>query len=150
VRAGVAVDVAALWPIDVMLAAPVEQLPGPAAFAGWHAELKLDGWRTVLHRGAGGCRVQSRRGTDLTGAFPDLVAAAVEQLPPGTVLDGEAVVWVDGRLDFSQLQRRYSSSRAGDLAAVAPASFMAFDVLVLRGWDLRGLLLVERRARLRR
>jgi len=92
--------------------------------------------------------VQSRRGTDLTAAFPDLAASALEQLPPGTVLDGEAAIWVDGRLEFSHLQRRYSSARAGHLAAAAPASFLAFDVLVAGGQDVRALPLVERRARL--
>jgi ATP-dependent DNA ligase len=148
VRALAKVDVAALWPVEVMLAAAVEQLPTPKAFTGWQAELKVDGWRTVLYRGARECRVQSRRGTDLTAAFPDLAAAAAQQLPPGTVLDGEAAVWVNGGLDFSQLQRRYSSARAGQLAAIAPASFMAFDVLVLAGRDLRARPLVERRAQL--
>ena len=147
-RAPVAVDVAALWPVEVMLAAQAGPLPAAKAFAGWQAELKVDGWRAVLFRGTGEARVQSRRGTDLTAAFPDLAAAALEQLPPGTVLDGEAAVWVDGRLEFSQLQRRYSSARAGQLAAAAPASFLAFDALVAAGRDLRALPLLERRARL--
>jgi len=40
----VAVDVAALWPVEVMLAAAVEHLAAAKAFAGWQAELKVDGW----------------------------------------------------------------------------------------------------------
>ncbi|WP_217558138.1 hypothetical protein [Streptomyces sp. GbtcB6] len=32
--------------------------------------------------------LRSRRGTDMTPAFPDIRAAAVDQLPVGTALDG--------------------------------------------------------------
>src|SRR4051812_46894169 len=42
--------------------------------------------------------------TDLTRSFPGLAAAALEQLPVETIVDGEAVVGVNGRLDFAELQ----------------------------------------------
>ena len=99
--------------------------------------------------GEGRCRVESRRGTDLTAAFPDIAQAALAQLPEQTALDGELVVGTDGRLDFSQLQRRVASpTRAAVLAAAAPASFLAFDLLVLGGEDVRHLPLWQRRHRL--
>ncbi|MFJ3914425.1 DNA ligase-like domain-containing protein [Streptomyces vinaceus] len=52
--------------------------------------------------------VQTRRGPLLQDRFPDLVAAAEQQLPHGLVLDGELVVWdtEEGRLSFEALQRR--------------------------------------------
>jgi ATP-dependent DNA ligase len=47
----------------------------------------------------------------LTSAFPDLAAAAEFHLRSGTVLDGEAVVWVDGRLRFDHLQQVWPGAR---------------------------------------
>jgi ATP-dependent DNA ligase len=88
------------------------------------------------------CRVQSRRGADLTTSFPDLALAAAEQLPMDTVLDGEAVIWSGDRLDFTALQHRLAgSARAARLAQTQPASFVAFDVLALGGevWTDRPL-----------
>ena len=38
-----------------------------------------------------------------------VATAAIAQLPPGTVVDGEVVVWNGARLDFGLLQRRSSS-----------------------------------------
>ncbi len=151
--AGDRVRVAGLGTVEVVLAAAVDALPRPQALPGGCLyEPKWDGYRVVLLRGPDGCRVQSRRGTDLTRAFGDLAAAAVEHLPPETVLDGEAVIWREGRVDFAALQRRIaaatSPARAARAASELPASFAAFDALVLRGLDVRPLPLRERRARL--
>jgi ATP-dependent DNA ligase len=95
------VRVARLRPVPVMLAAPIPALPGrDGGFRRLSAEPKYDGYRLLLLRYDGRCVVQSRRGTDLSGSFPDLVAAALEQVPEETILDGEVVVGVDGRLDW--------------------------------------------------
>ena len=45
----------------------------------------------------------SRQGKNLTRYFPELAGA---ELPDGTVLDGEAVIWNEGRLDFTAMQNR--------------------------------------------
>jgi ATP-dependent DNA ligase len=60
----------------------------------------------LLLRYDGRCVVHSRRGTDLSSSFPDLVTAAVGQVPDETILDGEVVVGIDGRLEFAELQKR--------------------------------------------
>lgn len=82
----------------------------------------------------------------MTGAFPDL-AASVMDLPPGTVLDGEIVAWVEGRLDFDALQQRLSSGakRRPSLVRMLPASLVIFDVLALDGSDVRHKPFEERR-----
>jgi ATP-dependent DNA ligase len=142
-------NVAGMRPVPVMLAAPMPALPGPGAFRRLSAEPKYDGYRVLLLRYDGRCVVQSRRGAHLTRSFPDLAAAAIEQVPEETVLDGEAVVGVDGRLDFGELQKRVASpARATALARERPATFLAFDLLVIEGEDLRGLPLAEQRSRL--
>ncbi|MFJ8856620.1 hypothetical protein [Streptomyces sp. NPDC102437] len=60
----------------------------------------------------------------------DLAVGGME-LRPGTVLDGEAVIWRDSRLDFAAAQSRAASSvtRARALAARHPASYICWDVL---------------------
>lgn len=65
------------------------------------------------------------------------------QLPAGVVLDGEAVVYVGGRIDFGAAQSRANSTptRARLLAERHPAHYAVFDVLAdaehgdVRGWS---------------
>ena len=135
-------------PVEVMLARPVDRLPAANALPGGvQYEQKWDGYRVVAF-GGDDVYLQSRRGANLTAAFPE-VAGAVGQLP-SCVVDGEVVIWGDGALDFPALLQRMGSSRskARRLAAARPASFVVFDVLALDGTDLRRQPLRQRRQRL--
>ncbi|MGA5599621.1 ATP-dependent DNA ligase [Streptomyces griseoincarnatus] len=126
-------------------AAPDARLP-----AGWAAEVKWDGWRALLSWDAGHLVLRSRQGTPLADAFPEMRAGAV-QLPDGTALDGELVVWDEaGRLAFERLQGRIQRRGAGAarLAAQWPAHFVAFDVLRLEGVDTTRWPYMERRTAL--
>ncbi|POX37882.1 hypothetical protein C3486_26020 [Streptomyces sp. Ru73] len=76
-------------PGEPMLTQPVDTFALPA---GWAAEPKWDGFRVLLGRDQERTLLRSRHGTDLTAAFPELVAAAAEQLPYDVILDGEVVV----------------------------------------------------------
>ncbi|CAM5318485.1 ATP-dependent DNA ligase OS=Streptomyces tendae OX=1932 GN=GUR47_38250 PE=3 SV=1 [Streptomyces tendae] len=70
---------------EPMLTAPV---PGPDLPPGAAAEPKWDGYRAQLARWADGrVLLRSRQGTDMTGAFPEIQAAALAQLPEAG-LDG--------------------------------------------------------------
>jgi ATP-dependent DNA ligase len=93
--------------------------------------------------------VWSRRGAELASCFPDVAAAACEQLDPGTVIDGELVVWQNGRIDFTALTPRlaYRGSRRPPSGLTA-ASFLAFDLLAGAGVDLRNEPLRTRREHL--
>jgi ATP-dependent DNA ligase len=138
-------------PVAVELAKPVRDIPPPHALPGGCLyEPKWDGYRLVVVRSAASTRVWSKQGRDLTDRFPDVVAAAVAQLPPGTVLDGEVVIWNGARLDFGLLQQRMVTApgRIPALAAAHPASYVAFDVLASGGADLRPWKLTRRRAAL--
>ncbi|MGY1755155.1 ATP-dependent DNA ligase [Blastococcus sp. SYSU D01042] len=138
-------------PVGVQLAKPVREIPAPHALpGGCRYEPKWDGYRLVVVREAHGTSLWSKQGRDLTDRFPDVAAAALAQVPAGTVLDGEVVVWHDDRLDFGLLQQRMVSSPARVAAQVAahPASYVAFDVLALGGADLRQATLGRRRAEL--
>jgi ATP-dependent DNA ligase len=63
----------------------------------WVHEIKLDGFRMgVFVAGLGktrGARILSRKGTDYTAEFAEIVAAAVELPVRDALLDGEVVVF---------------------------------------------------------
>ncbi|MFE7401870.1 DNA ligase [Streptomyces sp. NPDC057557] len=135
------------FPIKVALAQVVPILPdGP----GWWYEPKFDGHRTVLRRTDDTVFLYARSGRVVTQHWTDLAVAGME-LRPGTVLDGEAVIWRDGRLDFAAAQSRSASSvtRARALAARYPASYVCWDVIQHPDpaiGDLRSRPYTERRA----
>ncbi len=68
----------------------------------------------------------------------------------GTVVDGEVVVVIDNVTDFDALQQRVhpAASRIKMLSAQTPSQLVAFDLLALRGEDLRTRPFAERRERL--
>ncbi len=132
-------------PITPMLARAKEVPPSPP---GWAYEPKWDGFRTLAWSGDEP-RLDSRSGKDLLRYFPEL-RPALAQLPPGTVVDGEIVVIVDGVTHFDTLQMRIhpAASRIDKLSAEFPAEIVIFDVLAIGGEDLRGSGYAERRQRL--
>lgn len=134
-------------PVETMLAAPARLVPEPGALRGGALyQPKFDGFRALVFVGVEGVRVQSRGGHDITVSFPDIAAAVAAQVPPGVVLDGELVIWGEGRLDFSALQTRLASKKkAHGLAADRPASFMVFDVLEVADTPVLGLAMTQRR-----
>jgi len=71
--------------------------PPPLPHPGWVYEEKVDGWRVLAYKDAGGVRLVSRNARDLTRRFPDLVAAVAELEVPTLLLDGEIAVF-DRRL----------------------------------------------------
>lgn len=135
-------------PVAVALAKLVKTFPSPGSLPGgmW-AEPKWDGYRAIVLNDSDGVTLWSRQGKELSRIFPDLCAAVWAQVPPGVVLDGEAVIWNEDRLDFEALQRRMVSSRAALPALVheLPAAFAAFDVLAVAGQDIRSVPFAGRR-----
>lgn len=135
-------------PVAVALAKLVKAFPGPNALPGglW-AEPKWDGYRTTAFHTDNQVTLWSRQGKELTGILPDLAEVIADQVPPGVVLDGEAVIWNKDRLDFEALQHRMVTSRAALPALVKelPASFVVFDVLAVAGQDTRGVPFSGRR-----
>ena len=128
-------------PVEVALARAQDQVTGPRALPGGSRyEPKWDGFRQVLTSAPQGLRLWSKSGTDMTSRFPELASAATTRVPAGSVLDGEALIWVDDRLRFELLQRRFSSARRRlvEEARRHPATYMVFDLLAVDGRDLRG------------
>jgi len=120
--------------MEPMLATRGPVLPGGQARvpAGdeWAHEVKWDGMRLLLEIGSGQICALSRSGNDVTAAFPELAGLAA--LGPGMILDGEAVALVDGRPSFGALAERIhvrGARKVERLAAMAPVTFVAFDLL---------------------
>jgi ATP-dependent DNA ligase len=111
-------------------------------------EPKWDGFRSISWSEPD-LRLDSRNKRPLLRYFPDL-RPALSQLPPGTVVDGEIVVVIDGVTEFDALQQRIhpAESRINLLAEQTPAELVAFDLLADRGEDLRETPFLERRQRL--
>jgi len=115
--------------------------------ARWQVEWKWDGIRAQLVRRGGQCWVWSRGEDLVTERFPE-VADAAKLLPDGTVLDGEIVIWHDGRVQpFALLQQRIGRKTLNaKILRDAPAILMAYDVLEWAGEDWRPRPQAERRA----
>ena len=93
---------------------------------------------------AGRVILQSRQERTLTRHFPEVVDA-VGQLRAEVVLDGELVLWRDGRLNFEALQRRLTPTRR-TLNRSPDAPYVVFDVLAFGRVDLRSRPYKSRRS----
>src|SRR5260370_22816853 len=131
-------------PLEPMLAKSAAALPEGD---GWLYEPKWDGFRAIVFREGGELLMQSRDLKPLNRYFPELEAPLREQLPERCVLDGEIVIATPRGLDFDALLLRIhpAASRVKLLAAQAPASFVAFDLLALGKDDLRASPQADRR-----
>jgi DNA ligase-1 len=112
----------------------------------WLIEWKWDGIRAQLVKRAGRVWLWSRGEELVTERFPEL-AQMGETLPDGTVLDGEIVVWREGRVQpFAELQKRIGrKTLSPKLLREIPAVLLAYDLLEWEGHDLRALPQAERR-----
>ncbi len=113
-------------------------------------EPKWDGFRCLLFKDGDEVELASRNTKPLTRYFPEVVAAAREQLPESCVLDGEIFVAIGERLEFEVLQERIhpAASRIQMLSEKTPASYVAFDLLALGDESYAERPFAERRAAL--
>src|SRR5262252_2573079 len=115
-------------PLAPMLSSAADALPGGE---GWQFEPKWDGFRTLVFRDGDEILLQSRDEKPMNRYFPELIAPLAATLPERCVVDGEIVIVGSGGLDFEALLLRIhpAASRVKLLAAQAPASFVAWDLL---------------------
>lgn len=104
----------------------------------WQAEWKWDGIRGQIINRDGQISIWSRGEELVTDKFPELVTAA-EQLPLGTVIDGEILPFQeDVPLPFSLLQKRIGRKNlTKKILNDIPVIFMAYDLLELNQKDFR-------------
>lgn len=114
-------------------------------------EIKWDGLRTMAYVDSAGLRLMSRGGFDTTARFPDL--DFLRDLRPGSVLDGEIIVLVDGKPSFAKALSRsrenvLTRNKAKAAVDSAPAIYVVFDQLYHDFTSLLKRPLSERRSRL--
>jgi len=133
---------------DLAMLAPAAR---PFNRPGWIFELKYDGFRVLAGTKDKKPYLISRRGNDLLPCYPEIGACLLEL--PAMVVDGELVVLdPHGRSDFETLRRRLALRRPTSVEYAAkrtPAAIFAFDLLELRGKDVRTLPLLKRKQLLR-
>jgi bifunctional non-homologous end joining protein LigD len=138
--------------VQPMLAVPADRVGGlPRDGSAWAYEVKWDGMRVLADVQDGRVRLWSRRGNDVTVAFPEL--AGLASVHADVLLDGEVVVLRGGVPSFPALAERFhvrDARRAAALAVAAPATLIAFDVLRLYGVDLTARPWQDRREALER
>ncbi|MBX2862269.1 MAG: ATP-dependent DNA ligase [Leptolyngbyaceae cyanobacterium MAG.088] len=141
------VEAAPSRPYPFFLASPIDvEKFSEETMADWQAEWKWDGIRAQLIYRASQHFIWSRGEDLITHQFPEF-AEPLQQLPDGTVLDGEIVCW-DGQhpLNFNHLQKRLGRKRVGPkLMADNPVHFLAYDLLEHQGKDVREHSLYQRR-----
>jgi DNA ligase D-like protein (predicted ligase) len=121
-----------------MLLLPTDRLP--EASEAWHYEIKLDGYRGIAFRDGGPAQLRSRNDSDFRARYP-MLAAALDPLPRGTIIDGEVVaVDAEGRPSFQLLQ----NAGGGGTQIL----FYVFDLLMLKGRSTMAEPLEVRRAHL--
>ena len=120
---------------------------GPAD--GWLIEWKWDGIRAQLVKRDGQVSVWTRGEELVSDRYPELQAMGLN-LPDGTVLDGEILVWRDGRAQpFAELQQRIGRrALSAKLLRELPVVLCVYDLLEEGGADLRALPQHQRRTRL--
>ena len=128
------------------LQAPVESLGDRDD---WQVEWKWDGIRAQFIRRGAGSWLWSRGEDLLNGRFPEIDAMHAA-LSDNTVLDGEIVVWRDGRVQpFADLQKRIGRKTVTrKILADLPVAFLAYDLLEADGADIREWPQWQRRERL--
>lgn len=115
---------------------------------GWVYEPKLDGIRAVATIKNGKVTLLSRRGLDLSAAYPSIVKQ-LSNLQMDMMLDGEIVALdAKGRPSFQLLQQRSGLSRDADVRSAettVPVFYYVFDLLYLGNKSLLKVPLADRK-----
>ncbi len=113
----------------------------------WRLECKWDGIRGQLIRRENGIYLWSRGEELINESFPEIINMA-ENLPIGTVLDGELLCWRDGSkqpMTFASLQRRIGRKRVNKtMLREYPVKFIAYDLIENESKDQRNIELRQR------
>ncbi len=111
----------------------------------WLFEIKWDGFRAIAYVNEE-FSLRSRNNKDLNSNFPEL--EDIKQQAHGVVLDGEIVIFNEGKVDFQALLERGQAISPRDIEFQSkrlPAIYVVFDILEKEGKPLVDLPLIERK-----
>lgn len=116
-------------------------------------EEKYDGERIEAHKDGDEVRLFSRRLSDITDQFPDVVEGVRSGIAAQTaILDGEVVAYDAGEgtyQPFQQLMHRRRKYHVEKYVAEVPVRYVVFDLLYLEGDSRMSAPYPERRAQLK-
>lgn len=128
-----------------MLAAPIAAVPDGSGFV---MEPKLDGWRCMVSVEGGEVYLTARSG-ELIEQLPYIEEAALAEFQDGTLLDGELVGPGLGLAGWGAVQTAVRTSGVhAPRRAADRLRFVAFDVVMAAGVDLRSKPTTARRTEL--
>lgn len=110
-------------------------------------ELKFDGIRCIAYISPDSVVLQNKRLKDVSEIYPEL-ANIKKCVKKKVVLDGELVIFTDGKPDFYALQRRSLLTDKFKISLAAkknPVQFAAYDILYFDGKDLTDLPQIKRK-----
>lgn len=121
---------------------------GPFDEPGWIYEPKFDGIRAIATIKNGKVRLTSRRGLDLTPAYPE-ITQALSAHDEDMILDGEIVAFSEkGIPSFQALQQRSGLSNGTDIRRAQeqnPVNYYVFDIMHIDKYSLLGVQLEDRK-----
>jgi len=109
----------------------------------WIYEIKFDGFRALAFKNGDGVRLLSRNEKDFNDKFPEIVGAIAALKIDDAIIDGEIVALDTKGISSFQLLQAFEMGEKRP-----PIYFYAFDLLRLKGKDLRGQTLTERKSQL--
>jgi DNA ligase-1 len=115
-------------------------------------EPKYDGFRMQIHKDGDTVAIYSRGLEDLSGMFPDVVAAVGQQISARqAIFEGEALAYDPQSgvyKPFQETSQRRRIHNIEEMSAALPLRLLAFDLLLLEGQDLTRAPYMERRGAL--
>jgi ATP-dependent DNA ligase len=120
-------------PILPMLATAAQPFDSPDYFF----EVKWDGVRALAATATGHWQLWGRELADYADRYPEL--EVLRQLPSGTVVDGELVLFQEGRPSLQGLLQRHQlvdPDRIRHASRLSPVHYVLFDILYHRGRSL--------------
>lgn len=114
-------------------------------------EPKWDGMRCIAYVQSGKLELQNRNLKDVTKSYPELKAIIDQIRSPSAILDGEIVVLERGLPSFDLLQNRFGVDDPLQIRLLSrkiPTTYVAFDLLHLKGKDLINRPLSHRKQQL--
>ncbi|MGN1052649.1 MAG: hypothetical protein ACI4SH_04580 [Candidatus Scatosoma sp.] len=115
-------------------------------------ELKFDGIRCIAYIAPDRVALQNKRFKDVSELYPEL-ANMKKCVKKKAVLDGELVVFSNGKPDFYALQKRSLTTDKFKISLAAkknPVCFVAYDILYYDGANLTDLPLIKRKEYLKK
>lgn len=110
-------------------------------------ELKFDGIRCLAYLDADNTTLRNKRNKDVTDIYPEL-SEIHKCEKKRCILDGELVIFKDGKPDFYSLQARSLKSDPFKIKLAAkklPVQFVAYDMLYIDGERITDKPLIERK-----